>query len=388
MLDRLFVVLRSVRFLAHKTALAFPLVLLVAAAESYAATPFSNPFLADSFSLTTPLATFHDDFDDGSYSGQLICGTAVEAPGFPFLQILGTSTTALCDGFAAFPTSAPGTSFDAGGTLEATFQWVDPAESEGYAIQVSNALGSDFVTFGVGRAAGALGIGIHDESGLYGGIELAVPPTSTISFKIDLAVDPGTGNLLPTARYSIDGVPVGGVPAIPSRGQLAGGQLLGGTIVAGFVEECRDGQDNDGDGLADSEDPGCVALTDLSERDPTLPCDDGADNDGDQLIDFIPDGNGDGISDGDPGCKDPSSAREDPQCQDGINNDGGQDSLIDFDGGLSALGAAVTAPDPQCTAPWKGERKAPSCGLGLELGVVLLPLLVRTRRRRAKQTPS
>jgi len=35
-------------------------------------------------------------------------------------------------------------------------------------------------------------------------------------------------------------------------------------------------------------------------------------------------------------------------CADGVNNDPLEDGLIDFDGGLSALGYVATAPDPQC----------------------------------------
>ena len=73
------------------------------------------------------------------------------------------------------------------------------------------------------------------------------------------------------------------------------------------------------------------------------PCADGINNDTDAFTDLD-----------DPGCKDATWGREDPQCQDGINNDPGQDALIDFDGGLSALGDVVSDPDPQCVGtPWK-----------------------------------
>jgi T5SS/PEP-CTERM-associated repeat protein len=121
----------------------------------------------------------------------------------------------------------------------------------------------------------------------------------------------------------------------------------------------------------------------LSWRDPTMMggnlqvsflCDDGMDNDGDGLIDFP----------NDPGCIDTASIMEDPSCQDGDDNDG--DGLIDFDGGASAglPHEQQTAPDPQCSHPWQmQETPAGSCGLGIELALLLPPLMWLSRRRRS-----
>jgi len=130
-------------------------------------------------------------------------------------------------------------------------------------------------------------------------------------------------------------------------------------------------------------------------------CDDGADNDGDNLIDF-PD---------DPGCLDSASGIENPQCQDGVNNDLGQDpnpGLIDFDGGQSIWGNCsggtcppgvsdpdgdgVANPDPQCVGkPWKNREKKQSsypCGLGIELSLLLPPLMWLWRRSNLRDSPA
>jgi hypothetical protein len=88
--------------------------------------------------------------------------------------------------------------------------------------------------------------------------------------------------------------------------------------------ECSDGFDNDLDGLADAEDPGCATADDLSERG-LVACDDDADNDGDGLFDY-------------------------PM-------------------------------DPQCQSPLDASEKDPACGLGAEQAF-LLPLLLLLFRRR------
>ena len=110
------------------------------------------------------------------------------------------------------------------------------------------------------------------------------------------------------------------------------------------------------------------------------------DDDGDGRTDFAPDRNGDGIADspGDPGCRDPLGVREDPQCQDGIDNDGHPGT--DFDAGESILGAGAgdpAGPDPQCLArSWHDREATPRrCGLGFELAPLLAAAAVLRRRR-------
>jgi hypothetical protein len=102
-------------------------------------------------------------------------------------------------------------------------------------------------------------------------------------------------------------------------------------------------------------------------------CADGANNDGDVFTDY-PD---------DPGCYDAAWLTESPECQDGINNDPGQDALVDFDGGLSALGYDVSDPDPQCVGlAWKDKERT-GCGIGgFELALILPGLMWLHRRRR------
>jgi hypothetical protein len=164
------------------------------------------------------------------------------------------------------------------------------------------------------------------------------------------------------------------------------GQIL--SIVA--EPACDNGDDDDGDGLIDSDDPGCDDLLDAFETSDALPCDDGFDNDDDGRVDFDPVTLGDPgdettlpSGDGDPGCVAPTWSTETPRCQDGIDNDG--DGMMDYDAGLSSNGFADAAgPDPECVGePSRNSESNSSypCGLGAELAVLLPPLLWMRRRR-------
>jgi hypothetical protein len=148
------------------------------------------------------------------------------------------------------------------------------------------------------------------------------------------------------------------------------------TVARAGGGACQDGLDNDGDGLVDLSDPGCEDANDLSEHSPLLVCDDGVDNETgfpDDLADFP----------ADPGCRNATWWTEEPRCQDGVNNDGR--AGVDFDGGASVHGAPVDVADPDCVGkPWKNRerRSTGGCGLGVERGLVALPLLWLRRRRR------
>jgi hypothetical protein len=91
------------------------------------------------------------------------------------------------------------------------------------------------------------------------------------------------------------------------------------------------------------------------------------DNDGDYRSDV----------NGDPGCGgSPNNVREDPACNDGIDNDG--DGKVDYDGF-----GGFYEPDPNCGIANKNKETASGCGLGFELMLLLARLRALRRRRSA-----
>jgi hypothetical protein len=87
------------------------------------------------------------------------------------------------------------------------------------------------------------------------------------------------------------------------------------------ITQCSDGKDNDGDGLTDLNDPGCPNKEGNNEGAATTQCQDGIDNDGDGAKDYPEDFS----------CSSPTDNDETypkSQCQDGIDNDG--DGVIDM----------------------------------------------------------
>ena len=127
------------------------------------------------------------------------------------------------------------------------------------------------------------------------------------------------------------------------------------TCVSSNTPACANTVDDDGDGLADLQDPGCATGSDGSERADANgpPCDDGEDDDGDGTLDYRLD------SRGDPGCTDvfDFSERGTNACDDGVDNDG--DGLVDAGPDASN--------DPGCTSPGDtSERGTLACDNGLD----------------------
>lgn len=212
--------------------------------------------------------------------------------------------------------------------------------------------------------------------------------------------------------------------------------------TAGVIPACNDNEDNDGDGLIDLNDPGCVNGSDLDETD--IPeCANGVDDDSNGQIDFPDDiscssyadndenglaacadnidNDGDGQIDLlDSGCDNAadSSEADIPLCANGVDDDG--DSLIDYpedtgcdssidddeslgniappdagpmpDGGVGASGDAKIGPDAGA-APNPGGIDEPSSGCGCSTSTpssgswLLLALIPFFRRRRKSLSP-
>ncbi len=108
------------------------------------------------------------------------------------------------------------------------------------------------------------------------------------------------------------------------------------------LEICDDAIDADGDGAAAfPQDPGCENLFDLDERSASLVCDNGVDDDADGLTDFPSDG----------GCASPLAQSEVSECQDGFDNEG--DGLVDQG-------------DPTCGGDPNGATENSACQNGLD----------------------
>ena len=138
---------------------------------------------------------------------------------------------------------------------------------------------------------------------------------------------------------------------IPDAGLDLMAYMIANGGGGGAAGPCVDGRDNDGDGLIDAEDDGCVGPADEQEAGPIggmVPqCHNGRDDDGDGQIDFP----------FDPGClaagdtdeRDPAMV---PQCANGLDDDGDGDPDYPFDRGCQGRGDADER-DP---------ARTPACG--------------------------
>ncbi|MFC1609466.1 hypothetical protein ACFL6C_00780, partial [Myxococcota bacterium] len=133
--------------------------------------------------------------------------------------------------------------------------------------------------------------------------------------------------------------------------ELVAKQLVGFTIQLGELF-CRNGLDDDGDGLIDGADPGCQSEDDTDEHGDDV-CDNGLDDDRDGRADYLANG------DGDEACLSPTGDTElnGTPCNDGNDNDG--DGRTDFR--VDGTG------DPGCTDPLEfSERGDTACDNGAD----------------------
>ncbi|MCB9545031.1 MAG: hypothetical protein H6706_03970 [Myxococcales bacterium] len=154
----------------------------------------------------------------------------------------------------------------------------------------------------------------------------------------------GAGGSIDGGNIDVGPGGAGGEGGQGGQGGQGGAPVDAAVDAAPRLPACSDGIDNDGDGRADLDDPGCEGPNDEDERNPAQ-CDDDLDNDQDGFTDF-PD---------DPGCGSIFDDDEDnppptPQCADGIDND--RDGLVDEQdpGCSSAADPREADPDvpPQC----------------------------------------
>ena len=104
---------------------------------------------------------------------------------------------------------------------------------------------------------------------------------------VDLACNRGAPGT-PGTRTALDGPAPGTYYVVVDQGARDGGGPFRLGVELDGASACRDGDDNDGDGLSDLGDPGCAEPADESEADPDVvpACFDGLDNNENGLTDF------------------------------------------------------------------------------------------------------
>jgi LPXTG-motif cell wall-anchored protein len=162
------------------------------------------------------------------------------------------------------------------------------------------------------------------------------PLSAVVDLEQNIVTRTADGISVDALRVTVLGA-IAGVGVQPAVDIVVGHAEVGGLVCAAAnVPECSDGADNDGDGVIDAQDPGCLTpdgVFDPNDDDERNECIDGVDNDGDGRIDF-PD---------DPGC---SSPQDDDERDGGgrqLARTGGTSSTAPIAFGLMALAIGAMA---------------------------------------------
>lgn len=200
------------------------------------AVSFVDDLLVERFEIAGA-ATFVDEFDDDVFPGTVAwlvpCGSASESGGA--LAIGATGPGCPNDLFLAAAV-AP---FTGEAVVSADFNLPLPSENEFVGIQIGSGAGTDLVNLTTSRVGGQIFVAIGDENGVFSTpLDPDDLPTSFFTFQISLAIDVGTGELIPTASGSVDGNPLFSLEVADlglDPGGLAGGDAFFGEILAGPV---------------------------------------------------------------------------------------------------------------------------------------------------------
>jgi len=212
------------------------LAVALAAAGDARALSFVDDLLVERFEVSGS-GTFVDEFDDGVFpsAGWVVpCGAASESGG-----VLAIGATGPGCGNDLFLALALAGGFTGAATVTADFGLPLPSENEFVGIQVANASGGDRVSLTAGRFGGNVYVAIADESSVVSAtLDAEDLPTSFFTLQISLALDVGTGRLIPTVAGSVDGNPLFSLEFAGyflDPGSLTGGDAYFGEILAGPV---------------------------------------------------------------------------------------------------------------------------------------------------------
>lgn len=165
--------------------------------------------------------------------------------------------------------------------------------------------------------------------------DLLEPLSAVVDVEQNVVTRTADGISVDALRITVLGT-IAGVGVQPAVDIVLGHAEVGGLVCAAAnLPECSDGADNDGDGVVDAQDPGCITpdgVYDPNDDDERNECIDEVDNDGDGRVDFP----------NDPGC---SSPQDDDERDGGrqLARTGGTSSTAPIAFGLMALAIGAMA---------------------------------------------